>query len=133
MEFADSADWLGGIPVMADVSIEAGKLNQRITIQVDAGTTFNAAGQPIPDWQNWTAVDGGLVWAGFRALSGREYERANQMQVYATHMITMRWVPGLTAVKMRAVMNGREFDFGWVNNVEEANVKAEIWCGERIA
>lgn len=114
-------------------TVVEGDLDKRILIQLDTGTEVDSAGQHVEVWTTWTAVTDGLLWAGFRALSGREVERASQMQVYATHQITTRWVPGLTAVKMRAVLNGRVFDFGWVNNVNEANVRAEILCSERIA
>jgi len=118
---------------MPDTLIEPGALKKRLLIEVDVGTSTDNAGQHIENWQPWTGVPEGKIWAGIRGVSGREYERASQMQVYATHTITLRWVPGLTAVKMRGKLGSRIFEFGWVNNVEEANVKAEILAIERIA
>lgn len=118
---------------MSDIWIEAGSLDKRITIQVDTGIDQTDAGQHVENWIPWDALTDGKLWAAFRALTGREVERANQMEVIATHMLTTRWVPGLRASKMRAVLNGRILYFGWVNNVDEANVKAEILCAETIA
>lgn len=118
---------------MANTRIESGSLTCEITLQVDVGTGVTAAGQPVNDWQDIDSADGPVRWAGIRQLSGREYERANQMQIYATHMITMYWEAGITAVKMRAKLGERYFQFGVVDNVDEANIKLEILAIERIA
>lgn len=112
---------------------EVGELNKRILIQIDQGTARTAAGDPVEDWVTWSGLSDGYCWASIRQASGREVERAAQQQVYATHVITTRWIPGLTPVDMRATLNSRIFDFGIVENVEEANVFARITASERIA
>lgn len=121
---------------MAEVTIEPGQLNLQLTIEEDVGADAGNLQGHVHDWQPWADFPNPL-WAGMRQLSGREQERAAMLEVTATHMITMRYFPGLTAVKMRAKMERGEttriFNIGVVNNVNEANVKLEILACERIA
>lgn len=117
---------------METTDVEPGKLNKRVTVQLDTGTDKTLAGEHVENWVTWTALPNG-IWCAIRGLSGREVERAAQMQVYATLEITMRWVPGLTAVKMRAIEGSRIFDFGYVNNLNEEGIWAKILASERIA
>lgn len=116
---------------MSSVAIEAGELDQEITIQVDQGSGFTGAGQPVQDWQPFF-TDKPTRWASIRQLRGWETERAAQMQIYATHLITMRYVPGITP-KMRAVHGTRIYEFQFVDDVENAHVRLEITAAERIA
>lgn len=116
---------------MESTRIEAGQLNQEIALETDVGDEFDGHGQHVEDWQPWGTP--ASRWCAVEQLSGREIERANMLNVEATHRITMYWVPGLTAVKMRGKIGSRIFNFGIVNNVLEANVKAVITACERIA
>ena len=118
---------------MSDTDIDAGKLDKRIAIEEDIATDANnnTTGEHVPNWQPWSVQP--TAWASFRQLSAREIERAMTLQIEATHMITMRYFPGVTALRMQAKLGSRVFAFGGVNNVNEANVKLEILACERIA
>lgn len=117
---------------MGNTRIEAGRLNREMEIQQDVGTEVGTTGNTVPDWQPWPNEDAPLRWVSLEQLSGREIERAAMMQVEATHRIEMYWVSGLSAVKFRGVIGSRIFNFGIVNNVDDANIKLEIVACEQI-
>lgn len=118
---------------MPSVFIEIGELDQEITIQQDVGTLRNAAGEHVESWENFFETAKVTRWASIRQLRGWEVDKAQQMQVYATHLITMRWFAGCEALKMRAVHGSRIYYFGSVDDVENKHVKLEILAAERIA
>ena len=116
---------------MPDTRIEAGELNREMAFESDVGTLLDSAGQHVEDWQAWGSP--ATRWVGLRQLSGREIERAAMLYAEATHLITLRYVSGITPVKMRGKLGTRVFNFGAVNNVNEANIKLEILASERLA
>lgn len=117
---------------MTSVVIDAGELDQEIEIQIDQGETKTAAGQPVENWQPFFTGKT-TRWAGVRQLRGWEVQRAAQQQIYATHLITLRYFPGCTPLKMRAVHGSRIYDFQFVDDVENAHVRLEVTAAERIA
>jgi SPP1 family predicted phage head-tail adaptor len=70
--------------------IDAGKLRERVTVQIASGTT-NALGETVLTWANSTAV-----WASVDGVSAREALAAGQQEVTITHKVRMRYIPGLT-------------------------------------
>jgi SPP1 family predicted phage head-tail adaptor len=70
--------------------IDAGKLRERVTVQIASGTT-NALGETVLTWANSTAV-----WASVDGVSAREALAAGQQEVTITHKVRMRYLPGLT-------------------------------------
>lgn len=120
---------------MPDTRIEAGELNRQITIEEDVGADAGNLAGHVHDWQPWAAFPG-PIWAGLNQLSGREQERAAMLSVMADHLITMRYMSGITAVKMRAKLvrgaSTRIFNFGVVHNINEADIKLEIIACEQI-
>lgn len=118
---------------VSDTDIEAGELDKRINLEQDVATASsnNTTGEHVPNWQAWSVQPS--AWASIRQLSAREIERAMTLQIEATHLIKIRYVPGVTPNRMRAKLGTRIFDIGGVNNVNEANVKLEITACERIA
>lgn len=115
----------------SDTDVDAGKLTKRMDFEQDIGTGLDSAGQHVPNWQPWGTPS--TYWVGVRQLGGREIERAAMLYAEATHLVTMRYVAGVTPVKMRGKVGSRVFNFGAVNNVDEANIKLEILACERIA
>ena len=116
---------------LSDTRIEAGELNVEMAFESDVGTDETSVGEHVPDWQPWGTPT--TRWVGVRQLSAREIERAAMLYAEATHLVTMRYVAGVTPVKMRGKVGSRVFNFGAVNNVNEANIKLEILACERIA
>lgn len=70
--------------------IDAGKLRERVTVQIASGTT-NALGEQVLTWSNSSAV-----WASVEGVSAREALAAGQQDTTITHKVRMRYLPGLT-------------------------------------
>lgn len=81
------------------MSIEAGKLDQRVTLQESTPTT-DGFGQDVPAWS-----DVATVWARVEPLRGREFFQAGQMQASADVRITIRYRAGLNE-RMRVMWRG---------------------------
>jgi len=71
--------------------IDAGKLRERVTVQIASGTT-NALGETVLTWADSTAV-----WASVEGVSARESVNAGQQDVSLTHRVRLRYLPGLSA------------------------------------
>ena len=74
------------------IDMQAGKLDQRVTLERRQGGT-DSWGQPLPD--DWTALC--TVWAAVEPLVGREYMAAAAMQSDVSTRVRMRYRPGVTA------------------------------------
>jgi SPP1 family predicted phage head-tail adaptor len=83
--------------------IEAGKLRERVTVQIASGTT-NALGETVLAWSNSTSV-----WASVEGVSAREALAAGQQDVTITHKVKLRHLPGLTQ-NMRFAWRSRTLD-----------------------
>lgn len=70
--------------------IDAGKLRERITVQIASGTT-NALGETVLAWSDSTSV-----WASVEGVSAREALAAGQQETVVTHRVRLRHLPGLT-------------------------------------
>lgn len=70
--------------------IDAGKLRERLTVQVASGAT-NALGETVLSWANSSAV-----WASVEGVSSREALAAGQQETAITHRVRLRYLPGLT-------------------------------------
>ena len=70
--------------------IDAGKLRERVTVQIASGTT-NSLGETVLSWAATSAV-----WASVEGVSAREALAAGQQEVTVTHKVQLRYLPGLT-------------------------------------
>ena len=92
--------------------IDAGKLRERVTVQIASGTT-NALGETVLAWGNSTAV-----WASVEGVSARESLAAGQQEVSITHRVRLRYLPGLTQA-MRFAWRSRTLEI--VSLLEHGN------------
>lgn len=83
--------------------IDAGKLRERVTVQIASGTT-NALGETVLSWSNSTAV-----WASVEGVSAREAIELGKQEISITHRVRMRYLPGLTQ-NMRFSWRNRTLD-----------------------
>jgi SPP1 family predicted phage head-tail adaptor len=83
--------------------IDAGKLRDRVTVQIASGTT-NALGETVLAWSNSSAV-----WASVEGVSAREALAAGQQDTSITHKVRLRYLTGLTQ-QMRFTWRGRTLD-----------------------
>ena len=99
--------------------MQAGQMRNRITIQSRSTTRDSHGGQS----ETWTDV--ATVWANIRPLSSRELIAAQAVQAATSHMITIRYRPGIVAA-MRAVYNSRIFNLSAPMNTDERNIELVI-------
>lgn len=92
--------------------IDAGKLRERVTVQVASGTT-NTLGETVLAWNTSTAV-----WASVEGVSAREALTAGQQEVTVTHKVRLRYLPGLTQ-SMRFAWRNRTLEI--VSLLEHGN------------
>lgn len=103
--------------------IDAGKLRERVTVQIASGTT-NALGETVLAWSNSSAV-----WASVEGVSAREALAAGQQQVTVTHKVHMRYLPGLNQ-QMRFSWRNRTLEI--VSLLEHGNrSRHEAICAEK--
>ena len=70
--------------------LRAGKLRQQIAVQQNLVPTQDSFGQMQP---NWTTVQ--TVWGSIEPKGGRRYWNASELQAETSHLITIRYYPGL--------------------------------------
>jgi SPP1 family predicted phage head-tail adaptor len=103
--------------------IDAGKLRDRITVQIASGTT-NALGETVLAWS-----DSSAVWASVEGVSAREALTAGQQETSISHKVRLRYLPGLTQ-QMRFAWRGRTLEI--VSLLEHGNrSEHEAICQER--
>ena len=103
--------------------IDAGKLRERITVQIASGTT-NTLGETVLAWSNSTSV-----WASVEGVSAREALTAGQQEESVTHRLRLRYLPGLTQ-QMRFAWRGRTLEI--VSLLEHGNrSEHEAICEEK--
>jgi SPP1 family predicted phage head-tail adaptor len=103
--------------------IDAGRLRERVTVQIASGTT-NALGEQVLSWSNSSAV-----WASVEGVSARESMIAGQEQTQLTHRVRLRYLPGLTQ-SMRFAWRNRTLEI--VSLLEHNNrSEHEAVCSER--
>lgn len=99
-----------------------------VTIQAMVGT-LDSAGQETQTWQAFQQA-----FAAIEPLTGRELLAAGAIHAEASVLITLRWIPGITA-KMRVVyVDGAETHTYHIHaalNVEMRNRLWQLYCAER--
>lgn len=104
--------------------IDAGKLRERITVQIASGST-NTLGETVLTWSDSTSV-----WASVEGVNAREALTAGQQETTISHRVRMRYLPGLTG-QMRLAWRGRTLDI--VSLLEHGNrTEHEAICQEQV-
>ena len=85
---------------------DPGELDRRITIQEDVGTQ-DAAGQPVPSWQN--IATNPTVWAEVVPVGGSEIFAARQTGAETVKKFRIRY-RGDVLRKMRVVYDADNYD-----------------------
>jgi SPP1 family predicted phage head-tail adaptor len=71
--------------------MQAGQLRHPVTIQ-ELTTSLNDYGETVEAWSDWENV-----FAEIKPQSSREFQRAKQLQADATHVLKIRYLPGVTS------------------------------------
>lgn len=107
--------------------MQAGRLNQKITIQAKSVTrdAFNA------EVITWTTH--ATVWAEAVPISGREYVALRAAQSDISIRFRLRYLPGVSTA-MRVLWNGQTYDIVEAINVNARNTELELLCrGDQVS
>ena len=107
--------------------MQIGKLRHKIEIQARmAPTTTNAYGEPTEDWQTEKTV-----WGAISTPTGKQLYVAEQLQVEASHIVTLRYCDILTP-RNRLKFGTRIFSINFVGDFDERNIQQEVFCKEVV-
>jgi len=109
------------------VKINRQKMKTRLHLQKKVSKEEQAYGTPEREW-----VDCDISALAFvQTLSGREIENSRMLVGTSTHRVTVPFIPTLTR-KHRWIVarTGQIFEIGYINNVEQQNVKQICLCTE---
>lgn len=98
--------------------MQAGRLDQRVTIQVKTVTSTDEFGAEVITW-----TDVATVWMNVEPLSGREYVAMLATQTLVTTRFRCRYRPGLTPAHR---LLWRTVPYNITEVIESAGRKAEI-------
>lgn len=107
--------------------LRAGKLRKRITIEV-VSQTVSDDGQPLETWTTFA-----VRWASVEPIetSGREYLQAQAIQADVTHVVTLRYLAGVTP-KHRVNWDNRTLEIQSTANIEERGRMLILYCREQV-
>lgn len=105
------------------MSIQAGKLNKRIELQMVTNGRDPTGGTT----ETWTKVTD--RWAGIRPLRGQERFEAAQIEAQTAFILKIRFHPQIDAT-WRVKFGVRIFNITAIINVGERNEYQEIYCKE---
>jgi SPP1 family predicted phage head-tail adaptor len=107
------------------MSVGAGKLNRRITIQRPSQTR-DQYGQLTTDWADVLST-----WGGIRAATSKEVYAASGFTSQVSHVITLRYRPRTPILSSyRVNYQGRIFQLQAVSDPDENKVQVNLLCLE---
>lgn len=93
--------------------MEAGKLNQRITIQKHKGVTYDDYGAPVIEWEDLRSV-----WAEVITQGGGEFYAAQKINAETEALFRVRFADDISDTRMRIIYRTRTFDILRINEVD---------------
>ena len=109
--------------------MRAGNLNKLITIQ-NLSSGQDDFGQPLDSsWNTFKEVRASITPI-MRNINTEAFSSGTDF-AQTTHKIKFRYVSGINA-SMRAIFDGRVFDFIYVTNISERNREIEVLAKENI-
>jgi len=106
--------------------MRVGNLRHRITIEENTPTE-DAAGQPI---ESWSTLDGfSNVPAEVMETGGSETLRGKQVSATATHVVRLRYAPGVTT-EHRITWEGRTLNIEQARNPDGRRIELWLECTE---
>ncbi|CRK80308.1 phage head closure protein [Neobacillus massiliamazoniensis] len=108
-------------------NLNSGLFRHRISIlrPPDPEKDVDEAGQPLDEW-----IPVAETWADIFQLRGRELFSAQQVNAEVTTRITIRYRTGIDRT-MKAVYEGKVFEFLYVIDKDYAKKELQIMCKER--
>jgi SPP1 family predicted phage head-tail adaptor len=108
--------------------MDIGAMRHRITLQTPSTATPDGDGGFT---NTWAAL--ATVWASIVPATARDLERvvAGTVQSSATHLVTIRYLAGVTT-KTRVVFGSRLLSVTGMQNPEERNISLVLVCQEIV-
>lgn len=106
--------------------LRAGRLRKRVVIEY-LHETVGADGQPVEAWQTFAER-----WASIEPIdtSGRQYLQGAAIESDVTHVVALRFLPGVTA-KNRIYYQGRVLEIESVADVDDRGRMLVLMCREQ--
>jgi len=112
------------------MSVAAGDLNRRVTIQTRASNQDSFGAQSTA-WSDLASV-----WASIEPLTGRELMNAQTISTEISHRITLRYQSAFanpkTVATLRAIYGARVFDIHASMNESENNERITLLAAEGL-
>lgn len=105
--------------------MRAGRLNTKITIESKT-ETIDSVGDPVNTWATYAEA-----WAEVRTQSGKEFIRARELHSELTHVLTLRWISGVTT-DMRVNNNGAYYNILSVFDPTTRKRELRLYCNEQL-
>jgi SPP1 family predicted phage head-tail adaptor len=108
--------------------MDVGSLRHRVTLQTPTSAADGDGGYT----DTWATLV--TVWASVVPATARDLERAvaGTVQSSATHLVTIRYLAGVTT-KTRVLFGTRTLQVTGVQNPEERNISLVLVCQEVVA
>lgn len=103
----------------------AGRLRNSITIQVASGTVQGSGATA----KAWTTFATG--WADIRTPTGKEFFAQDKFNRQASHVVTMRWIDGVTA-GMRILWGAKTLNIEYVSEDRKNCRTLYLHCKEVV-
>lgn len=105
--------------------VGAGPMRHRVEVQ-SAVTTSDTFSQDTEVWTTTTIRNAEISF-----VAGKMVTNALQNKEEITHLIRMRYFPGMTS-DMRLLFKGRVFTIIYIDNVDEKNREYRVLCQEIV-
>ncbi len=104
---------------------KVGRLNRRVEL-LQQMPSLDTLGRQVRT-NTWSVA--AKLWAEVREINGTELERANQMSVTGSHIVTIRYREGVSAAN-RIRFRGRVFEVRAVLDADSSQRELQLVCGE---
>ena len=105
--------------------MRAGRLNKKIIIESKT-EVIDSVGDVAETWSTFATV-----WAEVRTQSGREFIQAKETHSELTHVVTMRYLSGVTP-KMRINNGGEYLNILSVFDPTTRKKELRLFCNEQL-
>lgn len=103
-------------------------MDQQVEIQTIDSYTTDEYKQKVAVWQSV-----GKRWAEINEGSGREFWSSQQVQSSLTHVVRIRYFPGITTKSHRVVWQGRTLNIDSIANPDGRKVYHVLRCIENFS
>lgn len=106
--------------------MRAGKRNVKVIIEEKTEDSVNSVGDPVNTWATFSTQ-----FAEVMTQSGKEFIQAREQHSDLTHILTTRFVSGVTP-KMRINNNGSYYNILAAFDPSKRRQELKIYCNEQL-